>query len=83
MPADAADSAWMDFTVTGWSMIGFPGKGWCSYSDWASILTPIAQSTEYATIADQFAWTCGYYVEYEWNGNGEIYWEINSMNAVA
>jgi len=78
-PADGGDLA-TDLSVWGWSMIGFPGL--CSYTDWLAISTPVVQGQVWATTGDQFAWTCGYYVEYEWNGNDDVYFEVLSMNAV-
>lgn len=62
-------------------MIGFPGL--CSYTDWLAISTPVVEATVWATTGDQFAWTCGYYVEIEWNGNDDVWLEVASMNAVA
>jgi len=64
-------------------MVGFPGPSMCSYSDWLSISMELVSDTPYATSADQFAWTCGYLVEYEWNGADDVYFEIVSMNAVS
>ena len=62
-------------------MVGFPNA--CSYSDWAGISYPMMSDVEYATTGDQFAWTCGYYVFYEWSGAESVYFEISSMNAIA
>lgn len=35
-----------------------------------------------ATTGDEFAWTCGYYVEYEWSGYHDVYFEIDTLNAM-
>jgi len=78
-PQDEADSD-AELLVTGWSMVGFPNL--CSYTDWLAIYTPVIEGNLWATSADQFAWTCGYYVQYEWNGNGDVWFEVASENAV-
>jgi len=78
---DSTDSS-LDFVVTGHMMSGFPGATTCNWADWASIEKSLKEDTNYATSADEFAWTCGYYVEYEWNGEGDVYFEIDSNNAL-
>lgn len=71
-----------DLSVWGWSLIGFPGPDMCSYTDWLSISTELPSESPIATSADQFAFTCGYYAQYEWIGDDDVYFEIVSMNAV-
>ena len=61
-------------------MMGFPGS--CSYTDWAAIDHELFMDVVYATTGDQFAMTCGYYAEYEWNGYQEVFFEVDSMNAL-
>jgi len=71
-----------DFWVMGTSMVGFPGKGWCSPGGWWGIDSVMEEGVEYATTGDQFAWTCGYVVHYWWPGDESIYWEMHTQNAV-
>jgi hypothetical protein len=78
-PASSPDIS-TDLSVWAWSMIGFPGA--CTYTDWLAISTPVIEGTIWATTGDQFAWTCGYWVEYEWDGYDDATFEIASMNAV-
>lgn len=78
-PASSVDSD-LDLSVNGWSMTGFPGM--CSYVDWMAISYPLIVDVVYATTGDQFAMTCGYWTEYEWNGDDDVYFEIASMNAI-
>jgi len=79
-PAGTSDTA-LDLDVHGWTMIGFPGM--CTYTDWAAIDYPLIEDVDVATTGDQFAMTCGYYVQYEWSGYDDVYFEIDSMNAIA
>jgi hypothetical protein len=78
-PASSTDST-ADLSVMGWSMIGFPGA--CSYSDGLAIGSTITSDTVWATTGDQFAWTCGYYVTYEWQGYDNVYFELHTNNAM-
>jgi len=61
-------------------MIGFPNL--CSYSDGMSMAVPFIESIDVATTGDQFAWTCGYYTQYDWSGYGDVFFEVHSMNAI-
>jgi len=70
-----------DLDVHGWTMTGFPNM--CSYVDWSAIDYPLIEDVDVATTGDQFAWTCGYYVQYEWSGYDDVYFEIDSMNSIA
>jgi len=64
-----------------YGMSGFPGS--CTYtSDSSAVGNPLDAGTKIATSGNEFAWNCGYYVEYEWNGNGDVYFQINSNNAI-
>jgi hypothetical protein len=36
---------------------------------------------EYATSSDQFATTCGYYTQYEWQGQASVYFEVKTNAA--
>jgi len=78
-PQGSSDSE-LDLDVHGWTMIGFPGM--CTYTEWAAIDYPLIEGVDVATTGDQFAMTCGYYVQYEWSGYDDVYFEITSMNAV-
>jgi len=69
-----------DLAVTAHSMIGFPGL--CSYSDGIAISSDVTEGVKVATTGDEFAWTCGYYVEYEWSGLDDVYFEVDTLNAV-
>jgi len=71
------DSTW--FTVDGTSMIGFPNA--CSYVNWLGISSTFTEGDVVATTGDQFAWTCGYYVTYEWDGYGDLWFEVSTMGA--
>jgi len=81
---DTTDSS-TDLNVNGVSMVGFPNL--CSYVDWLGISTPFSalglEETIIATSADQWAWTCGYYVTYEWNGEDDGWFIIAADNAVS
>lgn len=61
-------------------MVGFPNA--CTYTDWIAISYPLVEDVIYATTGDMFAMTCGYYAEYTWNGYGDVYFEIDSDNAI-
>ena len=80
-PADSADSYALDFSGHGWTMMGFPGM--CDYTDWAAIDYELFEDVVYATTGDQFAMTCGYYSEYEWSGYQSVFFQVDSMNALA
>lgn len=81
--SDSSDDE-SDLYVSFYSMGGFPG----SCSDPSDDATGTSDETNWeagdkiATSGNEFAWTCGYYVEYEWDGNGDVYFEINSNNAI-
>jgi len=78
--SDSSTDTTLDFSVWGWSMIGFPNL--CTYTDGMAISYPLIESIDVATTGDQFAMTCGYYTEYDWSGEGDVYFEVNSMNAM-
>jgi hypothetical protein len=61
-------------------MVGFPNA--CTYTDWIARSTPVVVDTVWATTGDQFAWTCGYYAEYEWSGSSMVYFEISTNSAL-
>jgi hypothetical protein len=61
-------------------MVGFPNL--CSDGGDFSIYSPLIEDVAVATSADQFAWTCGYYAQYEWDGSGDLWFEVGSDNAV-
>ena len=79
-PLGTSDTS-LDLSVHGWTMTGFPNA--CTYVDWSAIDYPLVEDVDVATTGDQFAWTCGYYTEYEWSGYESVYFEIASMNALA
>jgi len=62
-------------------MTGFPNM--CTYTDWSAVSYPILENVNTLTTGDSMAVSCGYYTEYEWSGYGDVYFEINSMNALA
>jgi len=78
-PADSTDDV-TDMDVWGYTMVGFPNM--CTYTDWIAISYPLIEGVTYATTGDMFAMTCGYYTEYNWDGYGDVYFEIDSDNAV-
>jgi hypothetical protein len=78
-PAEDTDTD-LDLDVWGYTMVGFPNM--CTYTDWIAISYPLVEDITYATTGDMFAMTCGYYVEYTWDGDGDVYFEIDSDNAV-
>lgn len=55
----------------------------CYYVDSVSVSVPFIPSFDYTTSGDAAAITCGYYVEYEWSGDNDVWFEIHSMNAIA
>ena len=61
-------------------MVGFPDA--CDYNADIAIPSPIFEDTVFATSADQFAWTCGWYVTYEWGGADDVFFVIYSANSV-
>jgi len=62
-------------------MVGFPNA--CSYVSWLGIPSTFEEDAVVKTSGDQFAFTCGYYVTYEWAGSGDLWFEVASMNALA
>jgi len=79
-PGDSTTDSAYDLRVTGYTMQGFPNA--CGYTDWIALSYPLLEDIKVATSGDEFAWTCGYYVEYEWNGEGDVYFEVESNNAI-
>lgn len=71
-----------DLAVWGHTMIGFPGKDMCTYTDWIAISYPLIEDVKTSTSGNEFAMTCGYYVEYEWNGYDDVYFEVDLNNSV-
>ena len=69
------------FTATAFSMQGIPGI--CTYTDTVADITVLEEGTEYKTSTDSNGPYCGHYVQYEWDGQGDVFFIINSMNAVA
>jgi hypothetical protein len=61
-------------------MVGFPGA--CTYTDWIAMSMEVTEDEHISTTGDEFAWTCGYYVEYDWDGEDEVYFEIETDNAI-
>lgn len=62
------------------SMIGFPNA--CTFNYDFGIKSDLVLGTEYATTGDQFAWTCGYYVEVEWSGYSGVHIEVWTLNGL-
>lgn len=79
-PVSSSDFA-LELEVWLFSMIGFPDL--CTYSDALAISTFGLEDTVYATTGDQFAWTCGYYTTFEWNGDDDVEFQVHSMNAIS
>lgn len=73
MPSSAEDS-YDGLTVNSWTLLGSPA--WCAYVDWLAISAPVYEEDpiEVPTIP-----ACGYYVQYEWNGDKSVYFQIDSM----
>jgi len=65
---EPSDDNFLNFEVNGSTMVGFPGNGMCTYVDWIAITYPLLPVIKWATSGNEFAMTCGYYVEYEWTG---------------
>lgn len=61
-------------------MIGFPDA--CTYDYTFGVKYELEQGMEYATTGDQFAWTCGWYVQVEWSGYEGLYIESWTKNAL-
>ena len=78
-PADSSDSD-TDLDVWAWSMTGF--SGFCNYYDWSAVDMPVKEGKPKKSVSDSFTTWCGYYTLYEWSGNGDVFWEIHSMDAV-
>ena len=75
----AADDAATDLNVWAWTMTGFTGI--CNYYDWAAMNIHIKSGKNMKVQGDQPSIHCGYYVDYEWSGKGDVFFEIHSMNA--
>lgn len=79
-PVSSSDSVSDDLSMMGVTMIGFPDA--CTYDYTFGVKYDLEQGVEYATTGDQFAWTCGWYVEVEWWGDKGLYIESWTKNAV-
>lgn len=66
--------------VFGWNMVGIPNL--CSVSDLTSVGFPIEEGEVYETSHDTFAMICGYYLQYEWQGNRNVFFEIKNNDGV-
>lgn len=71
-----------DLSVFGKSMVG-ASPSTCQYVETVSITHPLGEGVIGYTSADSAVMTCGHFVEYEWSGNSDVWFEIHSMNAIA
>lgn len=69
-----------DLNVYANSMFGIPGS--CDFYPEVAVSWEPAVGELVKTSGDDFAFTCGYYVEYEWNGQFDVFWKIKSNNAI-